>query len=529
MNGPGLRRLVGPPALARLVTSATALAPDLAVTVTDLDGTVLAGSHDGLSRVQGSDPARAAIIVDGITVGEVIVARPVLAGVHRALPERENGDPALAGAAARLLADAIALAASEAKARRSVAAAAIDDLRELSLLSRLAETIGSSLDPTQIAGCVLDTIRRPLAADVAAVLAPEPSSSLLAQHGPAEDVAALVHDAATLVTRLRDEDPTQGVCADLLGSVDSDRFGSGLVAVVHTARGPHGSILLGRRRERQPFDDADRRLLAAVASQTAVALERGALQQEIIRRRQVDGELAVGRRIQRSLMPRRFPDLPGWEIAAAYDAAREVGGDLYDAFLIRDRREALGFVVADVTGKGVAAAILMADARALIHAAADHATGPAETLDRVNRILVDERASGLFLTAAHGWIDTVAGRLRLASAGHEPVLLVARDGQIAALTPPGRLLGMVATLDATTIEVDVEPGTAIVGYTDGVTEARAPDGTFYGEERLTALLGGLGGRSAADIVDAVVTDVRAFRAGAEASDDLTILVIRRSG
>ena len=108
----------------------------------------------------------------------------------------------------------------------------------------------------------------------------------------------------------------------------------------------------------------------------------------------LEGELAIGRRIQRSLMPRRFPSLPGWEIAAAYDAAREVGGDLYDAFLLRDRPGCLGLVIADVTGKGIPAALVMADVRALIHAAADHGGGPAVTIDRVNRILVSERATG---------------------------------------------------------------------------------------------------------------------------------------
>jgi serine phosphatase RsbU (regulator of sigma subunit) len=528
VSGPGLGHLVDQTALTRLVASATALAPDLVVTVTDLDGKVLAGPSGAPDAGRSAGAARASVVVDGAAIGEVVVTGPVLTPVSAGFSERAQIAPSLGAAAARLLADAIALAAAEAKARRSVAAAAIDDLRELSLLSRLVETIGSSLDPTQIAGCVLDTIRQPLAADVAAVLAPDPASPLLARHGPGEDVAELVREAAPVVARLRAEDPSQGACADLLGAVDGETFGSGLVAVVRTARGPHGSILLGRRRDRPAFDDADRRLLAAVASQTAIALERGALQQEIIRSRSVDDELAVGRRIQRSLMPRRFPDLPGWEIAAAYDAAREVGGDLYDAFLIRNRQDQLGFVVADVTGKGIAAAILMADARALIHAAADHASDPAETLDRVNRILVSERASGLFLTAAHGRIDTVAGRLRLASAGHEPVFLVAPDGRVTSLAPPGRLLGMVASLDATPVELPIDHGTAIVAYTDGVTEARAPDGTFYGEERFIALLAGLGGRSAREIVDAVVSDVRAFRAGADPSDDLTILVIRRS-
>jgi serine phosphatase RsbU (regulator of sigma subunit) len=524
----GLGRLIDREALERLVASATALAPDMAVTVTDLAGTVLSGAGDGMSAVPDIDTVRAPVVVESVPIGEVVVAVHVLAGAHGGRLDRAEDEPGMAVAVARLLADAIALAATEAQTRRSVAAAAKDDLRELSLLSRLAETIGSSLDPTQIAGCVLDTIRGPLAADVAAVLAPDAESPPLARHGLPDEVGRLVDEATGVVARLRADDPIQGVCADLLGSVDGGLFGSGLVAVVRTARGPHGSILLGRRRERRPFDDADRRLLAAVASQTAIALERGALQEEIIRRRQVDDELAVGRRIQRSLMPRRFPDLPGWEIAAAYDAAREVGGDLYDAFLIRNRPDLLGFVVADVTGKGIAAAILMADARALIHAAADHAADPAETLDRVNRILVSERASGLFLTAAHGRIDTVSGRLALASAGHEPVLLLAPDGRVSALEPPGRLLGMVALLDATPVEVPIDPGTAIVAYTDGVTEARSPDGAFYGEDRLLALLGRLGGRSAAEIVDTVVSDVRTFRAGAEPSDDLTILVIRRT-
>jgi hypothetical protein len=105
----------------------------------------------------------------------------------------------------------------------------------------------------------------------------------------------------------------------------------------------------------------------------------------------LEGELAIGRRIQRSLMPRRFPAIDGWEIAAAYDAAREVGGDLYDAFPLRDRPGCLGIVVADVTGKGIPAALVMADVRALIHAAADHGGGPALTLSRVNKILVTER------------------------------------------------------------------------------------------------------------------------------------------
>src|SRR4029078_5118767 len=102
-------------------------------------------------------------------------------------------------------------------------------------------------------------------------------------------------------------------------------------------------------------EDPDRRLLAAVASQAAVALERATLQRELLGRRSLDDELAIGRRIQRSLMPRRFPVLAGWEIAAAYESAREIGGDLFDTFLLRDQPNRVAFAVADVTRHGIPA------------------------------------------------------------------------------------------------------------------------------------------------------------------------------
>jgi serine phosphatase RsbU (regulator of sigma subunit) len=243
--------------------------------------------------------------------------------------------------------------------------------------------------------------------------------------------------------------------------------------------------------------------------------------------RALDQELAIGRRIQISLMPRRFPRIDGWEIASAYEPAREVGGDFYDVFRLRDRADCIGLVVADVTGKGIPAAILMADSRGLIHAAADHSQDPAETLGRVNRILVDERPSGLFLTVAHAVLDTRTGRLILARAGHDPVHILRADGRLDALEPPGRLIGMVADLEVASLEVAVEPGDAFIGHTDGVTEARAEDGSFYGEDRFRGLLGDLAGTSAAGIVDAVVADVASFRGRAEPSDDLTLLVVRR--
>jgi len=315
-----------------------------------------------------------------------------------------------------------------------------------------------------------------------------------------------------------------------------DRDGSGIARVDPPAgREPADPGVIARSRLVVAGEDmgmvsiraADETTARSVADLVGRAIELAAVQPQLLARRALDEELAIGRRIQLSLMPRRFPAIDGWEIASAYEPAREVGGDFYDVFRLRERGACIGLVVADVTGKGIPAAILMADTRGLIHAAADHSDDPAETLQRVNRILVDERASGLFVTVAHAVLDPATGRLVLARAGHDPVHILRADGRLEILLPPGRLIGMVADVEATSVEIDLGPGDAFVAHTDGITEARAEDGSFYGEERFRALLGGLAGAPARGIVDAVVADVTAFRGRAEPSDDLTLLVARR--
>lgn len=286
--------------------------------------------------------------------------------------------------------------------------------------------------------------------------------------------------------------------------------------------------ILGRVEASGPSAPAVADLLARTLGLAAGAAERAIRADQAADRRALEHELEIGRRIQISLMPRRFPNVAGWEIASAYEPAREVGGDFYDAFTLRDDPDRVGLVVADVTGKGIPAAILMADARALIHAAADHGGGPSDTLGRVNRILVDERASGLFVTVAHAILHAPSGRLSLVSAGHDPVHVLRADGRLDVLDPPGRLIGMVADLATETETVELWAGDAFVGHTDGVTEARSADGSFYGEDRYRALLASLAGASAAAIVNAIALDVAAFRGAAEPSDDLTLLVVRRA-
>ena len=244
--------------------------------------------------------------------------------------------------------------------------------------------------------------------------------------------------------------------------------------------------------------------------------------------RLIESELAHGRTLQRSFVSLIPPEVPGYDVAAHYEAAREVGGDFFDLFRLRRRGHPLSVVIADVTGKGIAAALLMAFSRPLLHAAIDHTAGPAEALERTNRILVEERRSSLFITALAARLDLRTGRFRVANAGHEPPLLVRADGSpIGCLLGSGPLIGAFGRLDVPEVETDLAPGDLILLYTDGVTDARSPSGERFDEWRLIETVQGVRDGTAQEVVAAVSETVCAFQEPAEPADDITIVAIRR--
>jgi serine phosphatase RsbU (regulator of sigma subunit) len=246
------------------------------------------------------------------------------------------------------------------------------------------------------------------------------------------------------------------------------------------------------------------------------------------RARRLDEELVLGRRLQRSFVAIVSPDVPGYDLASHYEAATEVGGDFFDLFRTRRRGRPLSVVVADVTGKGVAAALMMAFARPLLHAAVDHSTGPADALERTNRVLVEERRSSLFITALCATLTLPSGRLRLANAGHEPPLLVRRDGApVEPIEVAGPLLGVFGSLGLSEAEVELGPGDAIVFYTDGVTDARASSGERFEERRLVAAIEAARDGTAAEIVESIRAAVTEFQAAVAPADDITIVAIGR--
>ena len=279
------------------------------------------------------------------------------------------------------------------------------------------------------------------------------------------------------------------------------------------------------------------RTVGAALESVAIAIERlvqaggigaGPLAARPDTRSGIAAELALSRLQQRSLVSLEPPDVPGYDLASYYEPAREIGGDFFELFLLRRRGRPLGVVIADVTGKGIAAALLMAFARPVIHTALQAANGPAEALRRTNRILVDELRTALFITALVGRLEVRTGRIAIANAGHEPPLLVPADGgPIVAVEGGGRMLGMSSPLDLPETEVELAPGDRLVLYTDGVTDAITSTGERFGKDRMIATIEAARDGSAHDIVRALSGAVSGFCEGVIPVDDVTIVAVGR--
>jgi serine phosphatase RsbU (regulator of sigma subunit) len=242
-------------------------------------------------------------------------------------------------------------------------------------------------------------------------------------------------------------------------------------------------------------------------------------------RDRLEHELDLARRIQRRLLPAGPPDTPGAEIAGISEPAREVGGDYFDHIPLGAGRVML--VIADVSGKGVPAALLMSAFRAaLMSQDADH-EGPAEVTTRLNAFLHRSVEPGRFVTAFVGFLDAATGRCVYANAGHNPPLLLRADGRAEWLSAGGLILGILPDSRFESGEAVLEPGDLLVLYTDGVTEGADATGEQFGEERLVASVRRLAGEPCAELAERLVREVRAFEGESGPADDLTLLVARR--
>jgi sigma-B regulation protein RsbU (phosphoserine phosphatase) len=242
----------------------------------------------------------------------------------------------------------------------------------------------------------------------------------------------------------------------------------------------------------------------------------------------MEEELNVGRDIQMSMVPQKFPAFPDrdeFSIHAALHPAREVGGDFYDFFFIDENR--LCFCVGDVSGKGVPAALFMAVARTLIKARANDDKSTASILTRVNDEISRDNKAYMFVTLFVGILDTVTGEMVYTNAGHNPTYIRKADGNLERLdTLHGPVVGAREGLAYKEDRVRVAKGDTLLMYTDGVTEARNPEKEFFEEQRLKELLSGQEFDSAEAVVEKTVAAVKQFEDGADQFDDITVMALQ---
>ncbi len=240
------------------------------------------------------------------------------------------------------------------------------------------------------------------------------------------------------------------------------------------------------------------------------------------------GELAEAARIQFSILPAHTPDLPGWDLAVRLHPAHETSGDFYD-FIPLDHGK-LGLLVADVSDKGLGAALFMALSSTLFrNYISRYSTMPALTMSQVNeRILSDTRGSS-FVTAFLGVLEPTTGRLRYVNAGHNPPFMLStqKGKTVDRLRTTGMALGILNETNWQQKMVKFIPGDLLLIYTDGITEAQNNRGTFYGEQRLLDMARSLAGKPAREIQDAILADTFDFVGDAPMQDDIILMVLAR--
>jgi sigma-B regulation protein RsbU (phosphoserine phosphatase) len=294
---------------------------------------------------------------------------------------------------------------------------------------------------------------------------------------------------------------------------------SELVAVLTVYNKRHG----GR------FDEEDQRLLAIIAAQSAQVVENARLFEREKELLHMKHEVELAARIQRNLLPRRSPEIPGYDIAGLSIAAQEVGGDYFDFIPLPEGL--LGICLGDVSGKGLPASLLMSNVQAILRTHSSFGNSPAAALAGANRLLFDCTDTDKYVTLFYGALDPSTGILRYANAGHDRPLLFDRDGASHRLEKRSVMLGMTGDFTFAEESVEIDEGEILVVVSDGITEAsgrvgEAEEEEEFGEEKLVEVVRQARSLGAGEIAAAILDAVRMHATGMPQDDDMTVVVIK---
>jgi sigma-B regulation protein RsbU (phosphoserine phosphatase) len=406
----------------------------------------------------------------------------------------------------------------------------------LALLYRVSQTLNSSLDLNEVLSRVMDEVIAATRAERGFLMLHESGGELTFKAARGMDqraveapefqvsrgiVERVAHEGQPLLTSDAQTDEW------LRGRASVMALGLRAILCVPLQHRDRliGVVYVDNRIQAGVFSRADLDLLAAIASSAAVAIENARLYQLAVEQGRLERELQLAREVQMSLLPRETPQLPGWEFAAFWQPARTVAGDFYDFVPLNDG--ALGLVIADVSDKGMAAALFMALSRSVLRASlADRA--PSDGIAYANRLITADSANSMFVTLFYIQLNAASGGVEYVNAGHNaPLLYCAASGDLAPLPRTGMPLGLDEAAPFGQRRLTLQPGDCLLLYTDGVTDALDPAEQEFGLDRLQAILREHGHRPAPALKAALKQALSEFIGAGEPFDDITVVVAKR--
>lgn len=362
---------------------------------------------------------------------------------------------------------------------------------------------------------------------------------IIASHGWGDTSTGMGLARGLIYENLSDREPMEYLDTPpgVIAAADSPKLRAGL-SLPLVAHGIPAGLMLIQSTRKSRFTQGEAAILSTLAGYAAIAMQRAGLIEQLqgkidaleqaqiglAQKERLDRELELARQVQLSMLPQTFPSVAGVEFAANYAPARQVGGDFYDVIRLDEERVAL--VIADVSDKGMPAALYMALTRSLILSASQQFNSPDDVLHNVNQLLLEIGEQDMFVTVFYGVLDRPRGRLTYARAGHDHPFLL-REGRVEPLDGRGMALGLFdPPLFALSEEaVELRPGDRLVLYTDGLTDVNGPDGAMLGRERLEHCLKDLSNLSPSGICRELFKFLDDFRRDAPQFDDMALVVV----
>ena len=287
-----------------------------------------------------------------------------------------------------------------------------------------------------------------------------------------------------------------------------------------------GLIYVDSLSRENSFNQDDLTLLSSLANVAAIKLENAKLLEEMIEKKRMERELELAGEIQQNSLPSQAPRYPGWDIVGTNTPCYTIGGDYFDFI---DRPNGLAVTLGDVSGKGASAALMMMVLRAMVHFACQRETEVLTILSQTNAVMFDNSPAQFYVTFFFGDLETASGKFRYVNAGHiPPILYRAKSRTIERLTAGGTVIGLFAETPFEAGEVEFAPGDILLVFSDGLSEAWGQDEEEFGEERMGVLVRDNASLPARELEQTIQNEVESFTAGARATDDRTLIVVKRA-